>query len=210
MNILFFLWACSGKSDDTATEPSELDTTDDFSVIQEFENQLVGTFDSSEQALSNPTYYAVQLKACRVEAPELGDNVLYIEQALVDTPNAPYRQRLYLLETIDEDTVQSSIFELTNPNAAVGLCNTDELGSFSASDAILKAGCEVILDWDGEGFLGETGEASCPSDLNGASYATSEVLTRPDRIESWDRGWFDNGTQAWGATAGAYIFIRRE
>ena len=171
---------------------------------------MTGTFDSAEQAASNPTYYAVQLKACEVEAPEIGDTVLYVEQALVDSPNSPYRQRLYLLEEVEGETVKSSIFELTAPNAAIGLCDSETVGSFSASETILKDGCEVVLSWDGEGFVGQTGEASCPSDLNGSSYATSEVLTRPDRIESWDRGWFDNGSQAWGATAGAYVFLRRE
>ena len=57
---------------------------------------LSGTFDSSEQAAEDYSYYAVQLVACPVEAPELGANVLYIEQALADTPEDPYRQRLYV------------------------------------------------------------------------------------------------------------------
>ena len=208
MNFLFLFFACSDKTSDTASSIG--DNISEFEVMDEFTKQLVGTFDSAEQAANNPSYYAVQLKACAVQSPEIGEAVLYVEQALVDTPNSPYRQRLYLLEQVDGTTVQSSIFELTAPSNAIGLCDEDSVGTFAASDAILKAGCEVMLSWDGEGFVGQTEAVSCLSDLNGSSYATSEVLTRPDRIESWDRGWFDNGSQAWGATEGAYIFLRRE
>lgn len=208
MLILSFLGACGDTSSDSAIEKET--ESERVNLITPFQEQLVGVFDSAEQAQSDTTYYAVRLSTCTVDAPEIGETVLYVEQALVETPMSPYRQRLYKLEQPNENTVQSSIYELSNPDQAAGLCNETGLRSFAEDEVIIKIGCEVVLQWDGEGFFGTTEEGACLSSLNGASYATSEVLTRPDRIESWDRGWFTNGNQAWGAIAGAYIFKRRE
>ena len=43
----------------------------------------------------------------------------------------------------------------------------------------------------------------------GASYATSEVELREERITSWDRGYDGEGLQVWGATEGPYRFDRQ-
>ena len=184
--------------------------TAEIQLLLDLSEQLSGEFDSTAQSLAFPEYYAVQLIACSVEAPEIGDVVLYIEQALVETSNAPYRQRLYHLEALGDTTAQSSIYELDNPALAIGLCSESSERLFTIEDAQLKSGCEVVLEWDGEGFIGSTVDQNCQSEMNGSSYATSEVYTRSDRIESWDRGWTSNGQQAWGAVSGAYIFLRRE
>lgn len=181
----------------------------EIQLLMDLSEQLSGEFDSSTQSLAFPSYYAVQLIACSVYAPEIGDTVLYIEQALVDTSSAPYRQRLYHLEALDDTTAQSSIYELQDPSMAIGLCSEPSERPFSAQDVQIKNGCEVILNWDGQGFIGSTVDQNCQSEMNGASYATSEVITRSDRIESWDRGWTSTGQQAWGAVSGAYIFLRR-
>lgn len=184
-----------------------------FDVAAELAVRLSGTFDSSEQASEDTSYYAVQLIACPVDAPRLGATVLYIEQALADSPSEPYRQRLYVIEALpDADDgsprVRSSIYTIDNEAEAVGLCADSETWSFKAKQAELRDGCEVDLTWDGTEFAGETGDETCPSDLNGASWASSEVVVRDDRIISWDRGWDDAGDQIWGATAGGYIFDR--
>jgi hypothetical protein len=48
----------------------------------------------------------------------------------------------------------------------------------------------------------------CGSTLNGASYATSEVLLESTLLLSWDRGFDARDQQVWGATAGGYVFDR--
>ena len=184
-----------------------------FDVAGELATRLSGTFDSSEQAEEDYSYYSVQLVACAVEAPTLGETVLYVEQALTDSPEAPYRQRLYVIEALDDaedgsPRARSSIYTIDNEDDAVGLCDDDAVWTFEAEQAELRDGCEVDLTWDGEQFEGETGEATCPSDLNGASWATSVGTVQDDRIISWDQGWDDNGNQIWGATEGGYIFLR--
>ena len=52
--------------------------------------------------------------------------------------------------------------------------------------------------------------SGCPSNLHGASYATSEVTITPEALTSWDRGYDDNGKQVWGAENSAYEFRKVE
>jgi CpeT protein len=200
--ISLSLFACGEKSEDTAV--------DSFDVLAEFESQLTGRFDSLAQSLVNPSYYDVQLQACAVEAPELGEHVLYIEQALLSNVESPYRQRLYVLSTEADGTVRSIIYTVSNEGSRIGLCNLDEVVTFDVGSYEERIGCDVVLTYNGIGFDGSTEEGACPSDMNGATYATSVVSTTPDEITSWDQGWNDNGQQMWGAVDGAYVFQRRE
>ena len=59
-------------------------------------------------------------------------------------------------------------------------------------------------------FEGGTQGTGCGSTLQGATYATSEVTVQQDLLLSWDRGFNDDDVQVWGATAGAYRFVRRD
>ena len=157
---------------------------------------LRGTFDSEEQSREQPTYYAISLVTCQIEAPELGDDVLYVEQAVMDTPEAPYRQRLYVIETVDDTTALSRVFELTDPDAWIGTCSGDAVPSAGAGDAEEKVGCAVEMVISGEQLVGGTVGTDCATDLNGADHATSEITLDAERLESWDRGFFADGAQA--------------
>ena len=172
---------------------------------------LTGTFDSEAQSITNPQYFAIQLKACRIALPELGERVLYIEQAQLQQPQNPYRQRLYVVEPgADPETqARSRVFELLDPAVAVGLCDDPASSTLTAANAEEKAGCAVELTWMEDHFVGGTQGNGCPSTLNGASYATSEVTAYEDRLETWDRGYDANDQQVWGAVAGPYIFDRK-
>lgn len=201
--ILLLGLACSEvEEQETAVE----ETTDYVQLALE---HLEGRFDSEEQSEENWNYYAISLIMCQVEAPEIGETVLYVEQAQMEALNQPYRQRLYRLEVLEEGEVESSVYELENPTEVVGLCDQEER-YFSADEAILKDGCEVYLSWNGKGFSGETEVGTCESTMGGASYATSIVEMDMEYISSWDQGWNSQEEQVWGATEGAYIFKRSE
>jgi CpeT protein len=49
---------------------------------------------------------------------------------------------------------------------------------------------------------------NCPSNLRGATYATSEVVVQHDKMISWDRGFDSRDKQVWGAEKGGYIFMK--
>jgi hypothetical protein len=170
---------------------------------------LLGRFDSSAQSMRDPTYFAISVVTCRVQVAELGEQVMYIEQARVGM--APYRQRVYVIEPREPASTHavSRVFEFNRPQDFVGLCAEPSRYTIEAADLIERAGCAVEVTWMGDRFVGGTVERRCESTLMGATYATSEVVIRADGFSSWDRGFNALGRQVWGATAGAYVFDRR-
>jgi hypothetical protein len=202
MFIFGFFLACGEKHGDTATfvqNGADLDI---------FARQITGSFNSALQAEENPAYYPVSLQTCPVEIPTLGTHVLYVEQAMMTSLDAPYRQRVYQLEQLDSNTVASHIYEIENPAMITGLCAREDR-NIDVEALQHKDGCSVILSWNGEGFAGQTDIGTCQSSLNGASYATSKVVTTEISIESWDQGWDNENNQVWGATEGPYVFRRQ-
>ena len=207
LSIGIFLTGC-GTETGTLPEASVSPAAEQASLRADKVYQLLqGHFDSSEQAAEDPNYFEISLKMCPVDAPWLGERVLYVEQAVSTRLNEPYRQRLYVIAPLDKDVV-SRVFELANPEEFIGLCNTETLKVVAEGDASIKSGCEVYLAEQGEGFLGGTAGKGCFSSLNGASYAASDVTLKDGQVTSWDRGYDAQDNQVWGATDGPYQFIK--
>ncbi len=181
------------------------------SIAPVYFHYLQGTFDSADQAAEDASYYPIELIMCPVEAPELGEMALYVEQASMG--DDPYRQRIYVIEEGDDPATQavSVVYELQSAMAWTGFCSGESTatGVVSAEYVTRLEGCDVTVDWDGESFSGGTFEDACGTDWGGATYATSEVTLDDERLESWDRGWDANGNYVWGATQGPYVFVRR-
>ncbi len=140
---------------------------------------------------------------------ELGERVLYLEQAMVRDLSSPYRQRLYVIRDNGDERVASDVYTIYNDTAWVGLCSRDEVANFTEAEVSLRQGCTVYLTQEDDTFLGGTDGERCRSTLGGARYAVSEVELTSTQILSWDRGFDANGTQVWGAEAGPYEFIRQ-
>ncbi len=172
---------------------------------------LTGRFDSEAQSKEDPSYFAIQLTVCAVDVPDLGDRVLYVEQARLDQVTSPYRQRLYVIDPLDPPATRavSRVFELDNPSSAVGLCDDPSQLTLTAADAEEKEGCGVEMEWMGDHFEGGTVGKDCVSTLSGASYTSSEVNLTDTTMTSWDRGFDANDVQVWGATKGPYVFDRK-
>ncbi len=181
------------------------------SIAPTYFQYLLGHFDSADQAAESPSYYAIELTMCEVEAPELGAMALYVEQALAG--DEPYRQRIYVIEDGDQPDRQarSVMYELHYATPWSGFCDGESTatGVVTPEYVTKLEGCDVTVEWDGETFSGGTVEGACLNDWGGASYATSEVTLNAERLESWDRGWDADGNYMWGATAGPYEFVRR-
>jgi len=174
---------------------------------------LSGTFDSTAQAVADPAgFRAVRLVAVPVPASRLGTGgpVLYLEQALLATPDRPYRQRFYRIEETADGGVVSRVFEPKDPLAVSGKWrDPSDLALFGPGDVVERIGCAVRLKKTGEAWEGGTEGKGCPSALSGARYATSRVRLVPGRMESWDRGYDVEDRQVWGAKDGPYVFERR-
>lgn len=197
--------------DATPDAPADAPATSDVPTTPDEERvfrALLGRFDSRAQALRDPRYLAIQLLTCEVAVPDLGPRVMYVEQARADALNAPYRQRLYVVEP-EAGGVRSRVFEFHTPATVVGLCADPSRADVRPEDVVEREGCAVHLRADGTRFTGGTRGEGCESTLMGARYATSEVELRDDGLDSWDRGFNAQGMQVWGATAGAYRFVRR-
>jgi len=185
-------------------------TDDQIAAADLLAEWLSGRFDSSEHARRDLEYLSVHLHVCPVEAPDLGERVLYVAPAMTDSLSRPYRQRLYVVEPIpgDEVRVVSRILSFGDPAPLVGLCRGRAEWRTADHEIEPREGCDVVLDWDGRQFTGGTQGEDCTSSLAGAAYAASEVSVLADRLLSWDRGFALGGAQVWGAVAGPYEFLR--
>ena len=202
-----------GSADDAAPSTVEAVTAiDDADAADANADRLLsyleGTFDSADQAEENPDYFAVSLVSCVVDAPELGARALYVEQALMSSPDAPYRQRIYTIEAADAARASTRIYAIVGEEDAVGIC-AGPRATVRARDVTIREGCGVDVVWDGARYTGGTHGEACASSLRGAAYATSEVELSDDELDSWDRGYNAQGEQVWGATAEPYVFVRR-
>jgi len=169
---------------------------------------MTGSFDSSEQAAADDSYYNISLHMVPIWRSQDG-YWLYVEQALNSNQSKPYRQRVYQLEKLENGTFSSKVYTLENPEAAIG--KWERPGYFDQFDtSILKEreGCAVILKKQGNSYTGSTNEKDCKSTMRGASYATSTVTIKPNVIESWDRGFDSKDEHVWGAEKAGYVFKR--
>lgn len=173
---------------------------------------MTGAFSSAAQAAAYPEYFEVRLVMVPIWEARNDGPWLYIEQAIASALDKPYRQRVYHLVE-EAGGVRSEVFEL--PGDALEFAGAwRDVGSFSAispADLTERTGCAVHLVETEEGhWAGSTLDDHCLSDFRGATYATSEIVLKPDSIESWDRGFDAQGEQVWGAVKGGYVFDRIE
>ncbi len=171
---------------------------------------LSGDFSSRAQAERDNAYFEVLLSMHPIWRERSDGPWLYVEQSIAGSEAKPYRQRIYRLRA-EVDSVVSEVYEL--PGDALRFVGAQrdpaKLASLDPAQLLPRSGCELRLQRQDNGrYVGRTGERSCPSDLRGASYATSEATIGADRFHSWDRGFDATGKQVWGAVAGAYEFVK--
>jgi len=179
-------------------------------AMEELAYTMAGSYTSAEQAKADTSYFEIELEMVRIWPKNRDGAWLYVEQAVADTKEKPYRQRVYHLKQVDDSTFTSAILTIRNGANWFG-AYTDPTRFATLSPDSLDAldGCTITLHRRGGLYVGSTKERECPSTRNGAVYTTSEVVLTKDRMVSWDRGWDAAGKQAWGAELGGYVFIER-
>lgn len=202
--LLIIPAGCAGPGPRVDSSPGE----DRLLTLRSY---LSGSFSSADQAARDPTYYDIELHMTPMWTWRDDGPWLYVEQAVSATADRPYRQRVYKLERTGDGLFRSRVFEFPNPAAHAGAWESGSpLSELSPADLQERVGCAVTLTWDGGGksFTGSTAGTGCPSELNGAAYATSQIVLESDRMLTWDRGYDATGQQVWGATEGGYEFLR--
>jgi CpeT protein len=186
-------------------------TTKENKDLKRLVSYMNGAFNSSAQAKVDTNYFDISLHMASIWKNKAG-NWLYVEQAVTKNLQKPYRQRVYKVEQVDAKTFKSNVYTIKNQEKWIEKWkNPNDLDVFSESDIELKDGCAVVLTLQADGsFSGSTVGAGCESNLRGATYATSKVTVTQKGIESWDQGFNKEGKQVWGATLGAYKFLKDE
>ncbi|WP_297334487.1 chromophore lyase CpcT/CpeT [Flavobacterium sp.] len=198
MKKLLFLFILSGFTAFAQTAKKD-------KALEELFNLMKGNYNSEKQAKADADYYNISLKMVPIWKSK--GYYLYVEQALADKQDKPYRVRIYHLVKKGEEYI-SEIYTLKNEKDWIGKGATPEaFDKLTEPDIELKQGCEVILKKTGpKSYAGATGDKTCPSELKGAAYASSKVTITESGLVSWDQGYDSEGKQVWGAEKGGYVF----
>lgn len=180
-------------------------------IVAEFYNQLQGEYSSEAQSKEDTSYFNIYLAMYPIWTDRTDGKWLYVEQAMAAKREKPYRQRIYQIKKGENNEVISVIYTFENPLEYANAHQNKELLQKLTFDKITsKVGCEVYMNATKNGFEGGTKGLGCASNLRGASYTTTEIKLEKDKLISWDRGFFTDGKQAWGAEKGGYIFIKQK
>lgn len=171
---------------------------------------MAGHYDSRDQAAADSTYYPIALSMVPIWSERRDGHWLYVEQAMAETPENPYRQRVYRVSAGAAGEVLSAVFTIEQPARFVQGWRNGALASLTEAMLQPREGCTVALRRVQDGWRGATRGTACASDLRGAAYATAEVMLDATQMRSWDRGYAADGRQVWGANAGPYVFVKRE
>jgi len=179
----------------------------DSKEMKELISIMQGSYTSEKQSRIDTTYFNISLRMVPIWKNK--GHYLYVEQAMYTKQDKPYRVRIYKLSQKGE-TLISEIHTLKNEKDWIGKWQTPEsFDALSENDIDLKQGCEVVLKRVGKNkFVGQTGNKTCPSELRGASYASSKVTVTQNEILSWDQGFDKDDRQVWGAEKGGYVFLK--
>lgn len=180
-------------------------------IVAEFYNQLQGEYSSEAQSKKDTSYFNIYLAMYPIWTDRTDGKWLYVEQAMAAKREKPYRQRIYQIKKGENNEVISVIYTFENPLEYANAHQNKEILQKLTFDKITsKVGCEVYMKPTKNGFKGGTKGQGCASNLRGASYTTTEIKLEKDKLISWDRGFFTDGKQAWGAEKGGYIFIKQK
>jgi hypothetical protein len=184
----------------------------DDPVLDRLGSWMTGSYSSAAQADGDPEFRHIVLHMARIW-PDRSDGVwLYVEQAVAEAADRPYRQRVYHVRRVGEDLFASSVFTVSEPRELVGAWHQDQpLAELGPEHLTPREGCTIYLVERSDGaFEGSTLGRLCRSTLRGATWASSEVVIDDNGMTSWDRGWNDAAEQVWGAEKAGYRFDRVE
>lgn len=182
------------------------DTTDQD--LQFLAKWMAGAYSNQDQARQAESYAYVNMYMIPIWKDRTDGYWFYVEQAMADQLDHPYRQRVYNLSRLNKDLMESKIYTLQDATPFVRAHqHLEVLNQLEPDMLVMRPGCSIILRrLNVESFAGSTLGEGCPSELRGAMYSTSQIVINEHQMISWDRGYDRGGKQIWGATMGGYIF----
>lgn len=181
-------------------------------AVERLASFMTGTFSSAQQARGDQNFRDVTLNVARLWSDRLDGPWLYVEQALTDAPDHPYRQRIFHLSPGSDGSVVCRVFDLPDPIAATGAWKDPaRLAKLNPDALTFRDGCDLVLRPQPDGsFKGGTEGKACHSTLPGVAYATNVTTISAKETITWERGYNASDTQIWGSLHGGYIFKRIE
>lgn len=189
---------------------------DDLARVAEW---MAGDFDTFAQVARDEAEGAAYrhvravLRVVPASVASLPGRVFYLEQALADAEDRPYRQRIVLLTRHDGRLV-NRLYRMKRPEAYVGAWRDPKrLDALGPAELDLDEGCDLVWTRAGDAsFAGVAGEGrTCRTALRGATHVVSRVELTAGGITSLDQGFDDTGAHRWGPPPGAagHVFARR-
>ncbi len=119
-------------------------------------NRMTGSFSSVKQAESDSTYFSISLHMYPIWIKK-EENWLYVEQALYDKQEEPYRQRIYKISRENDSIFKSEIYTIPNQSLWVCKWETPEVFDKLLEESLLfRKGCDVFLKKTDENtFIGK-------------------------------------------------------
>lgn len=168
---------------------------------------MQGKFSSHKQSKSDSLYYDIRLSIVPIWENRTDAIWLYVEQAVSNKMNMPFRQRIYKLTQMPDTGFECAVFTLNDPIRFAG--NANSLEDLIPDSLELQEGCSLYFKKAGKRiYEGGTHEKTCPSEMRGAAYASSIVILSSKMLLSWDRGFDRSNRQVWGAENGGYRYLR--
>jgi hypothetical protein len=82
---------------------------------------MSGAFSNAVQAKIDSAFFHISLRMKPLKMNAARGHWLYVEQAMFNMQEKPYRQRLYRLQLEGDSAISSTVFELPAPNRFTGV-----------------------------------------------------------------------------------------
>jgi hypothetical protein len=173
---------------------------------------MAADFSNQLQAFENPPIFA-HIRVCmRPLSLSVLDGVsLFVEQAYDYMLNDPYRVRvLKLVEAGDHIEIEN--YTLKDETKFYGASrDLGRLQSLKAEDLEKLPGCNMIVEWAGNGFKGKVEPGKCCKVVRKGkdTYLDSTFEIDEEKFISLDKGRDpETDEHVWGSVGGAFYFVR--
>jgi hypothetical protein len=183
---------------------------------------MAGEFDTFAQVAADETaktayqHVRVVLRVVPVKIKGFHDDgasrTFYIEQAMADALETPYRQGVYLLARVGGN-ITNATYRIRDAAKFVGaFAQPARLKQLTADQLSLVEGCSVTFEKVSDAhYRGAMRERTCKSSIRGATWMMSRGELTPSATITLDQGFDDAGNHKWGPPPGVigHIFIKR-